>query len=176
MIFRQTPMDGAFVVEPERQTDERGWFARTFCAEEFADRKLCATFAQCSTSFNAAAGTLRGMHYQADPHAEIKLVRVTRGAIYDVIVDLRKGSSSYARWFGIELTAANGKMLYVPEGFAHGFQTLEDDTEVYYQINTPYVANAARGVRWNDPAFNITWPATANRTISARDAGFRNFT
>jgi dTDP-4-dehydrorhamnose 3,5-epimerase len=175
--FRETSVAGAFVVEPERIEDERGFFARTFSVEEFAARGLDTRVDQCSTSFNVREGTLRGMHYQLAPHAESKLVRCTRGAIYDVALDLRPDSSSYLRWFGLELTAENGHALFVPEGCAHGFQTLSDASEVAYQISTPFVPDAARGVRWDDPAFGIEWPAPPprGRTMAPRDAEYPDF-
>lgn len=175
MIFTPTPLAGAFIVEVEPQADERGLFARTFCAEEFARHGLCASFPQCSTSFNHKAGTLRGLHYQAAPHAEAKLVRATAGAIFDVIVDLRAGSQTHRAWFGVELTATNRRALYIPEGLAHGFQTLADGAEVFYQISRPYVPEAARGARWDDPAFGISWPPAAARTISDRDRNWPDF-
>jgi dTDP-4-dehydrorhamnose 3,5-epimerase len=175
--FRETSVAGAFVVEPERIEDERGFFARTFSVEEFGARSLDARVHQCSTSFNAREGTLRGMHYQLAPHAESKLVRCTRGAIYDVAVDLRPDSSSYLRWFGLELRPENGYALFVPEGCAHGFQTLADASEVLYQISTPFVPDAGRGVRWDDPAFGIEWPAPppGGRTMASRDAEYPDF-
>jgi len=175
VIFLPTPLPDAFVIEPEVQRDERGFFARTFCAQDFARRGLCTSFAQCSISFNARAGTLRGMHYQAEPYAEAKLVRVTQGAVYDVILDLRPHSAAYRRWFAVELSAENRKMIYVPEGFAHGFQTLTDGAEVLYQNSTPYEPDAARGVRWDDPAFGIQWPAAAQRQLSDRDRHYPDF-
>jgi dTDP-4-dehydrorhamnose 3,5-epimerase len=177
VLFRDTSVAGAFVVEPERLEDERGYFARTFSIEEFASRGLDTRVDQCSTSFNLREGTLRGMHYQLAPHAESKLVRCTAGAVYDVAVDLRPESATYLRWFGVELTAENGYGLYVPEGCAHGFQTLADASEVLYQISTPYVSAAGRGVRWDDPAFGIEWPAPppAGRTMAARDAEYPDF-
>jgi dTDP-4-dehydrorhamnose 3,5-epimerase len=145
--------------------------------EEFASRGLDTRVDQCSTSFNAREGTLRGMHYQVAPHGESKLVRCTRGAIYDVAVDLRPDSSTYLGWFGLELSADNGCALFVPEGCAHGFQTLADTSEVLYQISTPFVPDAARGVRWDDPAFGIEWPAAppGGRTMASRDAGYPDF-
>jgi dTDP-4-dehydrorhamnose 3,5-epimerase len=178
VLFRETPVAGAFVVEPERMEDERGFFARTFSTDEFESRGLDARVDQCSTSFNAVAGTLRGLHYQAAPHGEAKLVRCTRGAIYDVALDLRPDSPSYLRWTGMELNADEGLALFVPEGCAHGFQTLVDASEVLYQISTPYVPDAARGVRWDDPAFAIQWPPppAGGRTISRRDADYPDFT
>jgi dTDP-4-dehydrorhamnose 3,5-epimerase len=177
VLFRETSVAGAFVVEPERIEDERGSFARTFSVEEFASRGLDTRVDQCSTSFNVREGTLRGMHYQVAPHAESKLVRCTRGAIYDVAVDLRPDSATYLSWLGVELSAENGYALFVPEGCAHGFQTLADASEVLYQISTPFVPAAARGVRWDDPAFGIDWPAPppGGRTMASRDAGYPDF-
>lgn len=174
MTFSETRLAGTFVIEIERHEDERGYFARTFGADEFARAGLNPLTAQCSTSFNRIAGTVRGMHFQASPHAECKLVRCTRGAIYDVAVDLRDGSPTYCEWFGIELTPDNDRMLYIPEGFAHGFQTLEDRTEVAYQISHEYVPSHARGVRWDDPAFGIDWPRDVT-VISERDREYADF-
>jgi len=168
LIFRPTKLEGAFLIEPERKHDERGHFARTFCEREFAEHGLHSRFVQCNLSFNRRKGTLRGMHFQAAPHEEAKLVSCTRGAIYDVIIDLRAGSPTYRQHIGETLSAYNGKMLHIPEGFAHGFQTLEDDTEVFYQMSQFYHPESARGVRWDDPAFQIDWPP-AERTIIARD-------
>lgn len=175
MIFSRTPLEGAYVIDLERREDDRGFFARSFCREEFAAHGLDATVAQCNVSFNARRGTLRGMHYQAPPHAEAKLVRCTQGAIWDVIVDLRPGSPSFRRWYGVELSAGNRRALYAPEGTAHGFQTLSDGAEVLYLMSRPYHADAARGVRWDDPAFAITWPIAAPH-LSPRDRGFAPFT
>lgn len=175
MRFTETELAGAWVVEPEPLADARGFFARTFDAAAFADRGLRSAFPQCSVSFNARAGTLRGMHYQAAPHEEAKLVRCTAGAIYDVIVDLRAGSPTRGRWTGVELTADNRRALYVPEGFAHGFQTLADDSEVFYQISAEFVPDAARGVRWDDAAFGIAWPAAGQRVMSDRDRGYADW-
>ena len=175
MIFSDTELAGAWIVDPERLEDERGFFARTFDAAEFARRGLRDAFPQCSVSFNARAGTLRGMHFQAEPHAEAKLVRCTAGAIFDVIVDLRPESPTRLRWLGVELSAANRRALYVPEGFAHGFQTLADASEVFYQISVPYHPASARGVRWDDPAFAIAWPAAERRILSERDRGYPDF-
>ncbi len=158
MIFTETALPGVVVVEPERREDARGFFARAWCAREFAARGLTSRLVQCSVSFNKRRGTLRGMHYQAAPHAEAKLVRCTAGAIFDVAIDLRPASPAYRRHVSIVLTAEARNMLYVPEGCAHGFQTLVDDTEVFYQMSEFYAAGAARGVRWNDPAFGIAWP------------------
>ncbi|KAA0677116.1 dTDP-4-dehydrorhamnose 3,5-epimerase [Azospirillum brasilense] len=164
----ETGLAGAVVVEPTPASDERGFFARTWCARTFAEWGLDPALTQCSVSFNHRRGTVRGMHYQADPHGEAKLVRCTQGAIYDVIVDVRPGSATHGRWFGIELTPANHKALFIPKGFAHGFQTLADDSEVYYQISVEYVAEAARGIRHDDPAVGIVWPLPV-AVISDRD-------
>ena len=169
MRFLETPLAGVWVVEPDRLTDERGYFARTFCEGAFAERGLATHWVQCNTSYNRHRGTLRGMHYQAAPHGEAKLIRCTRGALFDVVVDLRANSPTRGRWFGVELSAETGRMLYVPEGLAHGFQTLEDATEVFYQMSHAYVPEAARGVRWDDPAFAIAWPESGARVISERD-------
>ncbi len=174
MRFLPTPLAGAFVVEPERIADERGFFARTFCRDEFAANGLLDTFVQCNVSFNARRGILRGMHLQAPPHEEVKLVRCTQGAIYDVIIDLRPDSPTRTRWFGVELNSENRRMLYIPGGFAHGFQTLVDASEVFYQMGAMYRADAARGVRWNDPAFAIAWPLP-DATLSARDAAYPDY-
>ena len=174
MIFTETPLPGAFVLELERLRDERGFVARTWCEREAAARGLNPRVVQCSVSRNARMGTLRGMHYQAAPHAEAKLVRCTRGAIHDVIVDLRPGSPTYVRHFAVVLSADDGKALYVPEGMAHGFQTLADDTEVLYQMSEFHTPTHARGVRWNDPAFGIAWPP-ADRIIAERDRCWPDF-
>lgn len=174
MIFTETKLEGAFVIEPEKKEDERGFFARTWCREEFLAHGLNPRPAQCSVSYNKKKGTLRGMHYQAAPYEEAKLVRCTRGAVYDVILDLRPCSLTFKRWVAAELTAENHRMVYVPEGFAHGFQTLEDDTEVFYQISEFYHPESARGVRWDDPAFGIKWPIK-ELVISARDQQYSDF-
>jgi len=157
------------VLELERHEDERGFFARAWCRDEFADHGLVPELTQCSISRNSRAGTLRGMHFQRPPHEEAKLVRCTTGAIFDVIVDLRPDSLTYTEWVGVELDAERGNALYVPKGFAHGFQTLVDRTDVLYMISDPYVPEAASGVRWDDPAFAIEWPYKNMRTISDRD-------
>jgi dTDP-4-dehydrorhamnose 3,5-epimerase len=172
--FIETPLRGAFLVKPATFTDERGFFARTWSQREFEDRGLDGTLVECNVSFNTRAGTLRGMHYQAAPDAQVKLVRCTRGAIHDVIIDLRPESPTFKQWFAAQLTARNQHMLYVPEGFAHGFQTLEDDSEILYQMGAYYAPDAGRGVRWNDPAFGIDWPP-AERAMNARDAGYPDF-
>ena len=174
MIFAETLLKGAFVIEPERLEDERGFFARTWCHREFEAHGLKANWVQCDISFNRKKGTLRGLHYQAPPHEEIKLVRCTMGRIYDVIIDLRSWSSTFMKHVAVDLSARNRRMLYLPEGFAHGFQTLEDESEVFYQMSTYYAPDYACGVRWNDPAFNIQWPST-DRIISTRDQGYPDF-
>lgn len=174
MIFSETALTGAWVVEPERLEDERGFFARSWCEREFGQRGLATRLVQCNVSFNKRRGTLRGMHYQAAPHQEAKLIRCTRGAIHDVIIDLRSDSPTFRRHVAVVLDADSRHMLYVPEGMAHGFQTLEDDTEVFYQMSEFYAPDHARGVRWDDRAFGIRWPE-AERTISARDRSYPDF-
>jgi len=168
MSFKELALLGAFLIEPDRHEDERGFFARTFCAGEFAAHGLHPAVAQCNISYNRRRGTLRGLHWQAAPHAEAKLVRCTMGAAFDVIVDLRPESPTFRQWQAVELSAASRRMVYVPEGFAHGFQTLADDTELLYQMSTAYVPGAARGIRWDDPDLAIAWPP-ASRIISRRD-------
>jgi dTDP-4-dehydrorhamnose 3,5-epimerase len=173
MRFIETPLSGTWVIELEEIDDERGWFARTFDAEEFRARGLNPDVMQCNASFNLRAGTLRGMHYQAAPHGESKLVRCVRGAIFDVAVDLRPDSPTYRAWHGVQLSADNRLAYYIPAGLAHGFQTLTDDCEVLYQMGYRYVPEAARGVRWNDPAFGIQWPEPdGERMISEKDASY----
>jgi dTDP-4-dehydrorhamnose 3,5-epimerase len=171
MIFTESPLSGAYVVELERLVDERGFFARSYCADEFAARGLGPELRQCSVSYNARKGTLRGMHYQGAPHEEHKLVRCTAGAIFDVIVDIRASSPTYRRWFAAELSSANRTALFIPSGFAHGFMSLSDDAEVYYMISVPHAPQSSRGYRWNDPAFAIQWPM-APAVLSARDADY----
>jgi dTDP-4-dehydrorhamnose 3,5-epimerase len=170
--FEETPLAGSFFIDPEPVADERGFFARTFCSREFAARGMKHQFVQCSISFSARRGTLRGMHYQRTPHEEAKLVRCTAGAIFDAIIDLRPGSPTRGRWAATELSAANHRILYVPEGFAHGFQTLEDGCEVAYQISTVFHPEASAGVRWDDPAFGIVWPEVETRVIADRDRSY----
>jgi len=169
MTFLETPLNGAFVVDLEPKADERGFFVRVWCEEEFAAHGLDATIAQASLSYNQCRGTLRGLHYRVAPHAESKIVRCIRGAIYDVVVDLRPGSASYCQWFSVELTSDNRKSIYIPEGCAHGFQTLEDDTEVLYLMSKRYAPTAERGLRWDDRAIGITWPDVKTRIMSERD-------
>jgi len=172
--FTETTLKGAFVIEPDRIEDERGFFARTFCRHEFEAPGLNPDLVQCSVSFNLKRGTLRGMHYQVAPHAETKLVRCTRGAIYDVIVDLRTQFRTFRQWVAVELSANNRLMLYIPEGLAHGFQTLQDETEVFYQMSEFYSPEHARGVRWNDDAFRISWPIV-DPIISNKDRSYPDF-
>jgi dTDP-4-dehydrorhamnose 3,5-epimerase len=174
MIFTETDLKGAFVVEPERLPDERGFFARTWCEREFQAHIGEVRFVQCNISFNIRRGTLRGMHYQASPFEEARLVRCAMGAIYDVIIDLRPNSESFKKWFAIELTAEDRRMLYVPKGFAHGFVTLQDRTEVFYQMSEFFRPEYARGVRWNDPAFSVDWPVEV-RVMSQRDRDCPDF-
>ena len=166
-----TELEGACIIELEKLEDSRGFFARTWCQKELEDHGLSARIAQANVSFNTRAGTLRGMHYQVAPYEETKLIRCTRGALYDVIIDLRRSSPTYKQWMGVELTAKNYKMLYVPPYFAHGFVTLEDDTEVMYFMSEFYTSGAERGLRWNDPEFGITWPRPAE-VISEKDASW----
>jgi dTDP-4-dehydrorhamnose 3,5-epimerase len=176
MRFLQTPLPGAWVIELDLLGDERGWFARTFDRDEFEARELNPLVAQCNASFNPRRSTLRGLHYQAEPHGESKLVRCVRGAVFDVAVDLRRDSPTFCRWHGLELSADNRQALYIPAGMAHGFQTMTDDSEMLYQMGAAYVPDAAQGVRWDDPAFGIEWPhATVERTISDSDRGYPDF-
>jgi dTDP-4-dehydrorhamnose 3,5-epimerase len=174
MIFRETPLAGAWLLEPERFEDERGFFARTWDRRAFAERGLDPRIEQCSVSYNHRRGTVRGMHFQIAPRAEIKLVRVTRGAVHDVIVDLRPGSPTYTRSFAVTLSAENGHQLYIPEGMAHGLQTLADETEIFYQISEIYSPEHARGYRWDDPAFDVVWPEPVT-VISERDRSWPDF-
>jgi dTDP-4-dehydrorhamnose 3,5-epimerase len=168
MIFRETALRGACIIELEPHTDDRGQFVRTCCREEFACHGIDVEFAQSSVSINPERGTMRGLHWQAAPHAEAKLVRCVRGAIYDVIVDIEPGSPTFGNWIAMTLTPQSQFMLYVPKGFAHGFQTLVDETEVNYLLSSPYVAAAGRGIRYDDPALAISWPLPVSR-ISDRD-------
>lgn len=174
MKFSPTALAGACIIDIEPVPDERGFFARSWCREEFAKHGLNPDLAQCNISFNKKRGTLRGMHYQAKPHEETKVVRCTRGMIYDVIVDLRPELPTFRKWIAVELSADNRRMLYVPSGFAHGFQSLVDDTEVFYQISTFYHPESARGARWDDPAFGIEWPVM-ERVISDKDRQYPDF-
>jgi dTDP-4-dehydrorhamnose 3,5-epimerase len=174
MIFNPTELPGAYIVDIEPHQDDRGFFARTWCQREFEQHGLKPNLAQCSISFNKRKGTLRGMHYQAAPHAEAKLIRCTAGAIFDVIIDLRPESPTFTRHIAVVLSAENHRMLYVPEGCAHGFQTLADNTEVFYQMSEFYAPEYARGVRWNDPLFAIAWPHD-DRIIIERDQLYPDF-
>ncbi len=174
MTFNETKLPGVFEIHLEPHPDERGFFARCWCQDEFEKNKLSTRLAQCSVSFNTRKGTLRGIHYQALPYPETKLVRCTRGAIYDVVVDLRPNSPTFKQWIAVVLTASNRRMVYVPEGCGHGLMTLEDETEVFYQISEFYNPELARGVRWDDPTFGIAWPSQV-QVISERDGAYPNF-
>lgn len=174
MTFTETALPGAFVIEPELIKDERGFFARIWSEVEFAEHGLESRLVECNSSFNLKKGTLRGMHYQLAPYAQAKLVSCLRGSIYDVIIDLRRESPTFKKWVGVQLSASTRLMLYVPKGLAHGFQTLENETEVFYQMSEVYSVEHAAGVRWNDPAFGIEWPAD-ERTIIHRDATYPDF-
>ncbi|MBF0154183.1 MAG: dTDP-4-dehydrorhamnose 3,5-epimerase [Magnetococcales bacterium] len=174
MLFQETALAGAWLIEPEPLHDQRGFFARAFCEKEFRTHGLNDHWVQHNISFNAAKGTLRGLHYQSSPHAEIKVVRCTAGAIYDVIVDLRPASPTYTRWIGVELSAVNRRALYVPAGFAHGFQTLLPETELFYLMSEFFHPECARGVVWNDPALGIDWPV-GERILSERDRSYPAF-
>lgn len=169
MIFKECGLNGAYVIEPERIEDSRGFFARAWCQKEFEEAGLETRFVQCNVSFNAKQGTLRGMHFQKHPYQEVKLVRCTKGEIFDVIVDLAPESPTYLKWFGIRLSENNHSMLYVPKDYAHGYQTLCDNSEVFYQVSQFYVPGAEGGLRWNDPEINIQWPITSQVTISEKD-------
>jgi dTDP-4-dehydrorhamnose 3,5-epimerase len=174
MLFLETRLQGAFIIEPERKEDERGFFARVFCVEEFGAHGLETNLVQCSISYNKQMGTLRGMHFQTFPHEEVRLVRCTSGAIYDVMLDLRPDSPTFKQWVAEVLTSENRRMMYVPRGFAHGFLTLENNCEVLYQMSEFYHGENAGGVRWDDPAFGIEWSAPV-QLISERDRTFKDF-
>jgi dTDP-4-dehydrorhamnose 3,5-epimerase len=174
MKILPTKLPGVWIVDLEKHEDERGYFARSWCRREFEEHGLNPNLVQCSLSFNHKKGTLRGMHCQIAPHGETKLVRCTRGAIFDVVVDLRPASPTYKQWAAAELTSENGRALYIPEGFAHGFQTLADDAEVFYQMSEFYHPESARGIRWNDPALKIEWPFP-DPILSARDKNYNDF-
>ncbi len=174
MIFTETKLPGAYIVDIDARSDARGFFARTYCQREFAERGLVQTISQCNVAHNEKAGTLRGMHWRAEPSPEAKLVRVIRGAILDVIIDLRPHSLTYLQHVAVELTADNRRALYVPQMFAHGFQTLQDDSDVFYQMSEFYDPQYDRGARWNDPAFNIQWPI-ANPIMNDRDLAYADF-
>jgi dTDP-4-dehydrorhamnose 3,5-epimerase len=172
ILFKETKLKGGYVIEPEKFEDQRGFFARSFSQEEFAQHGLRSQFVESGISFNHRKYTVRGMHWQAPPNEQAKLVRCTRGAIFDVMIDLRPDSPTYKQWFGQELTAQNRLMLYIPEGFAHGYQSLADDTEMFYLLSSAYAPASERGVRWNDPAFAIAWPETERIILNERDRTF----
>ena len=174
MIFTETRLKGAFIVDILRLEDERGFFGRSWCRDEFVEHGLNDQLTQCNISFNKKQGTLRGIHYQVAPHEEAKLVRCTMGEIYDVIIDLRPTSPTFTNWIAMELTAENRRSLYVPEGFAHGFQTLTDNAEVFYQMSETHHPESARGIRWNDPMFNVSWPINTI-VISEKDNNYPNW-
>jgi dTDP-4-dehydrorhamnose 3,5-epimerase len=174
LLFSETKLSGVFIIEPEPQRDERGYFARTWCEREFQEHGLDSRVAQCNVSYSAKKGTLRGMHYQIAPRGEAKLVRCVRGAIYDVVIDLRPLSSTFRQWIGVELSDVNHLMLFIPQMFAHGFQTMRDQTEVFYQMSEFYSPECGRGIRWNDPAFGIEWPDD-HRIISHKDLSYPDF-
>jgi dTDP-4-dehydrorhamnose 3,5-epimerase len=174
--FFELTLQGAYVIEPELIEDSRGFFARSFCIQEFQKIGLNPHINQCNISFNHKKGTLRGMHFQIGTKSEVKVVRCTMGSVYDVIIDLRPTSSTFKRWEAVELSARNRKMLYIPQGFAHGFQTLEDDSELSYQMSELFAPEYARGIRWNDPLFQIKWPYKEPAVISQRDREYLNFT
>ncbi|WP_028585954.1 dTDP-4-dehydrorhamnose 3,5-epimerase [Desulfogranum mediterraneum] len=169
MIFEETKLNDAYLIRPERLEDSRGFFARAWCRKEFKQHGLCADLAQCNIAYNAKQGTLRGMHYQKKPHQEVKIVRCTAGAILDLIIDIRPESPTYRQWLGIELSAENRAMLYVPQGFAHGYLTLVDGAEIFYQVSEFYTPEVEHGIRWNDPLFRIDWPVSEDLIISAKD-------
>ena len=172
MTFTETKLSGGFTIDLQRLEDDRGYFARVFDHQAFAEHGLETHVSQCNLSFNHRRGTVRGLHFQAAPHEEVKIVRCTRGAIFDVMVDLRPSSPTFRDWVGVELTADNYRLLYVPRGFAHGYQTLVDDTEVFYQVSAPYSPGSERGIPWNDPALGIDWPLEAT-VVSKKDRGWR---
>jgi len=174
MKFQETRLNGAFIIDLDELRDDRGFFARAWCENEFAEHGLNTALKQANMSSNRSKGTLRGLHYQVAPHEETKLVRCTQGALYDVIVDLRPDSPTHLQWIGVELTAANHRMLYVPEGFAHAFQTLEDDTEAFYQVSEFYTPGAEGGLRYDDPAIGVEWPLQVT-AISEKDASWPDF-
>jgi dTDP-4-dehydrorhamnose 3,5-epimerase len=175
MIFTETALKNAYIIEPERYEDDRGHFARVFCEKEFETHGFKLNMVQSNIAFSRKKATLRGLHYQVNPYAEVKLVRCITGSIFDVIIDLRPESSTYKQWFGIELNSKNNRMLLIPENFAHGYQSLVDDTEVFYQVSQFYTPDAERGVRWDDPAFNIEWPEMVHPIISEKDKSWSDF-
>lgn len=174
MRILPTKLDGVFLIQPELRRDERGYFFRTFCRREFEQAGLSGDFVQCNSSYNERRGTLRGMHFQAEPRPEGKLVRCTRGAIWDVVLDIREGSPTFGQWTAAELSVENGQALFIPAGFAHGFQTLAAETDVFYQMTEFYEAALSRGLRWNDPRFAIQWPI-ADPILSPKDASYADY-
>ena len=175
MIISETKLGGVYLIEPRRFEDERGFFAPSFSAREFAARGMASVFVENNISYSKSRGTLRGMHYQAAPHGQAKLIRCTRGVVFDVAVDLRPESPTFKQWAGVELSAANRSMLYLPADCGHGFQTLVDDTEVFYMVSTPYLPDSGSGFRWNDPAFGIDWPDVGARLLNQRDQEYPDF-
>jgi len=175
MIFKETQLKGAFIIETQPIGDNRGFFARAWCQKEFEAHGLISSFVQANVTFSPKLGTLRGLHYQIAPHEEVKLVRCTRGAIYDVIIDLRPKSPTYKQWLATNLTADNCKMIYIPGGFAHGYQILMDDTEVFYQVGQFYAPEYERGIRWNDPGFAVDWPINSPLILSEKDKRWPDF-
>ena len=175
MVFTDTPIRGAVVIDPQPRTDERGSFSRLWCEREFAAHGLKARFVQCNGSVSVRKGTIRGLHYQSEPHAEVKLVRCIRGSVFDVVVDVRPESETYLQWYAVELSAANGRMIYVDQGLAHGFLTLEDDSEVTYPVSEFYTPDAERGIRWDDPLFAIVWPVMSAFHLSPKDRTWPDF-
>jgi dTDP-4-dehydrorhamnose 3,5-epimerase len=176
MNFTETSIGGVFVIDPKRFEDYRGFVANGFSSRQFGARKIEAQFVETIISYSVRRGTLRGLHFQAAPHGQAKLVRCTRGRVYDVAVDIRPDSPTHRQWVGVELTAENRRMLYIPGDCAHGFQTLEDDSEVFYMVSTPYDAASGRGFRWNDPAFRIEWPEAEERVLIERDGTYPDYT
>ena len=176
MVFKETYVKGAYLIEPKPFEDERGYFNRTFCAREFSEAGLVSGFVQANMAGSCSAGTLRGLHYQLAPHEETKVFRCIRGAVFDVVLDIRQGSETFGRWYGTELSAGNRNMLYVPGGCAHGYLTLTDNTEVHYLVSEYYRPDAERGIRWNDPQFNIQWPITNKLILSDKDKAWPNLT
>ena len=175
MIFEETQLYGAYIIHPERLEDSRGFFARSWCQKEFAQHGLMDKLVQCNISYNKVGRTLRGMHFQTKPYQETKLVRCTAGAIHDIIIDIRPESPTYKQWLGVNLSAENRTMLYVPEGFAHGYMTLVDATEVFYQVTSFYTPGAECGIRWNDPLFDIVWPFSENLIVSEKDSSWSDY-
>lgn len=175
MIFEETSLYGAYIIRLHRIEDERGFFARTFCEREFDAQGLISRMVQSNIGFSRKAGTLRGLHYQAKPHAEAKLVRCTRGAIFDVMADVRPDSPTFRSWLGLELSAENRVMVYVPEGMAHGYLALADESELFYQVSAFYTAGAEHGIRWNDPTFEIQWPKVEELIVSEKDRNWPDF-